>query len=138
MDERRAEINPAFDDCPVACQYNQEEDAGRKQGNFCGRCEVRPLWEEFEEGCKDDLADFFKEEGGQGDAAKDYSFENLLRDVRRLQRLDEGLGPASYPPSCSELQARALDTFRRARRSLERGREWEEWRKLKEGANANG
>ncbi len=124
LDRQRSEINPAYDECPVVCERDR-----KPLNDFCRECEVRPLWEEFEQGAREDLDDYYREQEAE---SREWSFETLLTDVRRLQRIDATLDGKGYPARCTELVAQSLDVVRFARGREERERDWEAWRKRRD------
>jgi hypothetical protein len=107
---RLAKLDPDFDDCPEPCATT-----GKDLGDFCATCEVRQSFEQYREGCGEEVA-----ERCGDDLFAQWSFVTLHRDLMRAFNSDAAVRGRGYPRGCSALEARLIDVVRNARFKVQR------------------
>lgn len=125
--EQLLRLHPSFDDCPSPCSQRLDRGEVAYLPDPCEACDVRAQFGFFRRGFEADIREHFKE--GE---KPEWTFEEMLADVRRVRRLDREAGGRGYPEGCDAVTARSIDVLRAEEHRPVRIAAWEAAQKRRE------
>lgn len=111
-------LHPGYDECPRICQLSKE-----KRKSYCGDCQVKRNEELFREDCTEQ----FKLVEG----AEKYEFDSVLGDFYNISSLEAAAPANTFSPDWTVLTAHLVSIIRGERNRLDRIRDYNERKKLK-------